>query len=73
MPTCKGLRKEVVECLMVSDCVLTNKRNVKECYDLGVNESSEVTEKCQKLIKSHRICIKGLLDKRNRIVGFKGY
>ena len=31
MPTCKGLRQELIDCLLTSDCVLVHKRSLKEC------------------------------------------
>ncbi|KAI3650939.1 hypothetical protein MP228_004420 [Amoeboaphelidium protococcarum] len=80
MPTCKGLRQEVVDCILLSDCVVKDKKSVKECLvgdqervDKYGPEGDGVPEKCRQLQRAHDVCLKGLLDKRNRLVGFKGY
>lgn len=33
MPTCKGLRQELIDCLLVSDCVMRDGKTVKECLE----------------------------------------
>ena len=33
MPTCKGLRQELIDCLLVSDCVMKDGKTVKQCLE----------------------------------------
>lgn len=55
MPTCKGLRQDLMDCLLSSDCVKTH--TLKEC----LAEDSSIPDECRKLQKFHRICIRGLV------------
>lgn len=80
MPTCKGLRQEVIDCILLSDCVVVDGKSVKECLigdrDLCNRKgdgADGVPDRCRQLQAAHKICIRGMLDKRNRLVGFTGY
>ena len=59
MPTCKGLRQELIDCLLVSDCVLKDGRQIKQCLDL---DADGVPDKCRLLQRAHSICIKAMVN-----------
>jgi cytochrome c oxidase assembly factor 5 len=68
MPTCKGLRQELIDCIMISDCVMKDKKSVKECLQGDSAkvqregpEADGVPEKCRQLQRAHLICMRGLV------------
>jgi cytochrome c oxidase assembly factor 5 len=60
MPSCKGLRQEVVDCILTSDCVLRDKRSLKDCLSTDANDDS-VPDKCRQLQRAHMICVRGMV------------
>jgi len=68
MPSCKQLRQEVVDCILLSDCVVKDKHSLKECLQGDperVKRDGEgadgVPEKCRLLQKAHLICVRGMV------------
>ncbi|OLY85264.1 Mitochondrial protein [Smittium mucronatum] len=68
MPTCEGVRKQFINCLLESDCVLIQRNSVSDCIR---NRELKATlpEKCLLLSQSLFDCKRGLLDMRRRTKG----
>jgi cytochrome c oxidase assembly factor 5 len=69
MPTCKGLRRELIDCLLISDCVVVEKKSAKECLQGDSDRISRygpggdgVPEKCRQIQRAHQICVRGLVS-----------
>ncbi|KAL8585664.1 hypothetical protein ACOMHN_053162 [Nucella lapillus] len=69
---CSGLRDDLKECLLKSDCVRKDGRTPKECLLLGGSDPNFPTE-CQSLRSAFFECKRSLLDMRQRFRGRKGY
>ena len=67
---CSGLRKELKDCLMSSDCVLKYGHSPKECLE---EQSEGVNSDCRLTQQAFFECKRSLLDFRNRFRGRKGY
>jgi cytochrome c oxidase assembly factor 5 len=68
MPSCKGLRQEVIDCILSSDCVIKQKKSLKECFrgdrELADREgpgADGVPEKCRQLQRGHLLCVKSMV------------
>ena len=68
MPTCQGLRAELMDCLLISDCVVIDGKSLKECLKGDPEqikkdgpEADGVPEKCRQIQRAHSICIRGLV------------
>ncbi|EDV20577.1 Cytochrome c oxidase assembly factor 5 [Trichoplax sp. H2] len=67
---CAGLRQELIDCLLASDCVQKHGRTPKECLK---KENQGVPYECRTLQNSFFECKRSLLDNRTRFRGSKGY
>lgn len=67
---CTGLRKELKECILESDCV--KKHGIKPESCLNANAEG-VDEKCRSVQHAFFECRRSLLDFRTRFRGRKGY
>ncbi|XP_046853819.1 cytochrome c oxidase assembly factor 5-like [Xenia sp. Carnegie-2017] len=67
---CSGLRKELKDCLMSSECVIKYGHTPKNCLS---NEAPGVTNECRLTQQAFFECKRSLLDFRNRFRGRKGY
>ncbi|XP_025086911.1 cytochrome c oxidase assembly factor 5-like [Pomacea canaliculata] len=70
-PACVGLREDLRECLLKSDCVRKNGKTPKECLRLGNDPS--IPSECQSLRTAFFECKRSLLDMRQRFRGRRGY
>lgn len=67
---CGGLRKELKECLLASDCVKLHGLKPSGCLDAN---AAGVDEECRKVQYAFFECKRSLLDFRTRFRGRKGY
>jgi len=67
--SCKGLLKQLFECLDKSDCVQKQGKSVVQC----ARSESGVPDECMSLRYAFTHCKKGMLDMRTRIRGNKGH
>ncbi|ELU08116.1 hypothetical protein CAPTEDRAFT_218889 [Capitella teleta] len=68
---CQGLREDLRECLMQSDCVIKDGKSPKDCLLMGRHPS--VPDRCHALRQSFFDCKRSLIDMRTRFRGRKGY
>ncbi|OMJ29075.1 Mitochondrial protein [Smittium culicis] len=68
MPTCDGVRKQFINCILESDCVLVNRNSVNDCIK-NPDLKHSLPEKCLLLSQSLFDCKRGLLDMRRRTKG----
>ncbi|XP_015761072.1 PREDICTED: cytochrome c oxidase assembly factor 5-like [Acropora digitifera] len=67
---CSGLRKELKECILASDCVKKHGLKPNNCLDAT---AEGVDENCRKVQYAFFECKRSLLDFRTRFRGRKGY
>ncbi|XP_077983591.1 cytochrome c oxidase assembly factor 5-like [Glandiceps talaboti] len=65
---CAGVREDLKNCLLASDCVRKDGKTPKECLRLG-----EIDQECKALHFAFFECKRSLLDNRQRFRGRKGY
>ncbi|KAL5011395.1 hypothetical protein ScPMuIL_009946 [Solemya velum] len=70
-PACHGVKEDLKECLLKSDCVTKLGKTPKECLMLGNDPS--VPDECRGLRVAFFECKRSLLDMRQRFRGRKGY
>ncbi|EDO35361.1 predicted protein [Nematostella vectensis] len=68
--SCAGLRSELKECILKSDCVVKHGMRPSECLKA---ESAGVEDDCRRVQYAFFECKRSLLDFRNRFRGRKGY
>ncbi|PVU94802.1 hypothetical protein BB559_002913 [Furculomyces boomerangus] len=68
MPTCEGVRKQFINCILGSDCVLVNRNSVNDCVK-NKELHKTLPDKCILLSQSLFDCKRGLLDMRKRSRG----
>ncbi|XP_064607566.1 cytochrome c oxidase assembly factor 5-like [Liolophura sinensis] len=68
---CSGLRDDLKECLLKSDCVRVHGKTPKEC--LMLKNDPNIPEECYSLRRAFYECKRSLLDMRTRFRGRKGY
>ncbi|XP_074651130.1 cytochrome c oxidase assembly factor 5-like [Tubulanus polymorphus] len=69
---CSGLREDLLECLLKSNCVRKDKKTPLACLKLSQDAVSYPSE-CHKLRVAFFECKRSLLDMRQRFRGPKGY
>uniref|UniRef100_T1IQD0 Cytochrome c oxidase assembly factor 5 n=1 Tax=Strigamia maritima TaxID=126957 RepID=T1IQD0_STRMM len=67
---CAGLRADLRDCIMQSDCVKIHKKSPKECL---ATKDLTVPDECHQLRQAFFECKRSLLDNRQRFRGRKGY
>jgi cytochrome c oxidase assembly factor 5 len=65
---CEGVRDDLLECLLKSDCCKKDKRTPRECL-----QDSTVSNECAKLRVAFFECKRSMLDMRTRFRGRKDY
>ncbi|XP_067141677.1 cytochrome c oxidase assembly factor 5 [Centruroides vittatus] len=68
--SCKGLREDLRECLLATDCVRIHKKSPKECL---LSQDASIPERCYVLRNGFFECKRSLLDTRQRFRGRRGY
>ncbi|XP_064637492.1 cytochrome c oxidase assembly factor 5-like [Lineus longissimus] len=68
---CSGLREDLKECLLKSDCVRLDKNTPLECLRQG--HDAKVPSECHALRVAFFECKRSVLDMRTRFRGRKGY
>jgi len=68
---CDGLREDLKNCLVNSDCVQKHGMTPKQC--LMLHDDPSVPDECVKLRMQFFECKRSMLDMRNRFRGKKGY
>ncbi|CED84572.1 Cytochrome c oxidase assembly protein PET191 [Phaffia rhodozyma] len=63
---CAGIRMDLANCLLRTDCVLKQGNTPAECLTKHIDE---LAEECQFLRKSLTQCKRGMLDMRKRFRG----
>ncbi|XP_054711657.1 cytochrome c oxidase assembly factor 5-like [Uloborus diversus] len=67
---CTGVKQDLINCLLASDCVRIEKQTPKQCL---VSRHPSVSEECYSLRTLYFECKRSLLDARQRFRGHKGY
>lgn len=67
---CSGLRKELKECVLASDCVKKYGSKPNDCLN---TEAQGMNEDCRRVQYAFFECKRSLLDFRTRFRGRKGY
>jgi len=67
---CSGLRKELKECILASDCVKMHGLKPNSCLHA---DTEGVDQDCRKVQYAFFECKRSLLDFRTRFRGRKGY
>ena len=67
---CSGLRQELLDCMMKSQCMSELGMSMKECMQ---KDAPGVDTECKHIQFSFFDCRRSLLDMRNRFRGRKGY
>ncbi|XP_046576455.1 cytochrome c oxidase assembly factor 5-like [Haliotis rubra] len=68
---CSGIREDLLDCLLKSDCVMKDGKTPRECLQLGHHPS--IPNKCHNLRTAFFECKRSILDMRSRFRGRKGY
>jgi len=66
--SCAGLRDDLLECLLASDCVRKDRITPRECLKEG-----KAPPDCVALSQAFYACKRSLFDMRQRFRGTKGY
>ncbi|KAL5460365.1 hypothetical protein EMCRGX_G033811 [Ephydatia muelleri] len=67
---CSGLREELLDCLLKSDCVRKHGLTPRQCLQEGAPDQNP---ECNSLHVAFFECKRSLLDNRTRFRGKKGY
>lgn len=62
--SCKDAAENLKRCLRETECFQSGEFTMKECL--------QKTDECESLNYAHSTCMRGQLDMRRRIQGFKG-
>ncbi|KAK9498577.1 hypothetical protein O3M35_003178 [Rhynocoris fuscipes] len=68
--SCAGVRADLKNCLLESDCVKKHKKTPRECL---LSNDEYVPAECQALRNLLMECKRSFLDNRRRFRGIKGY
>ncbi|XP_005106925.1 cytochrome c oxidase assembly factor 5 [Aplysia californica] len=65
---CEGIRDDLLECLLKTDCVMKEKRTPRDCMS-----DPSIPDECNKLRVAFLECRRSMLDMRTRFRGRKDY
>ncbi|RKP14848.1 cytochrome c oxidase assembly protein PET191 [Piptocephalis cylindrospora] len=72
MPSsCMDIRKDLIECILASECVKREGKSVKDCLDDSTRPADSVPDKCLAIRRSYFECRRGILDPKLRFRGNK--
>jgi len=66
---CWRVRYDLKKCILDSDCILKDKRSVRECF---TDPTANVPHHCKSLQYTYQQCRRSMLDMRSRFRGRKG-